>query len=157
MINITKLNTLTLQGEIWRQVKNYPDYMISNMGRLYSGNKNKICKGLYKRGYHLYELFNESNKGAKHGDRIKASHLVASAFLRWYKPEIHEHIHHINRRRGDDRLINLFPCTATQHRAIHLIYDLLAKNTALLAELLQPIIHCNINLLFNDMKGGDVA
>lgn len=157
MIIISKLNKVTMQGEIWRQIPNYPNYMISNMGRLYSGFDNQIRKGSYKNGYHFFELRNEHNKGAKHGDKKRASHLVAAAFLRWYKPEIHEHIHHVNRRRGDDRLINLFPCTATQHRAIHLIYDLLSKNTALLAELLTPIIHCNVNLLFNDMKGGDVA
>ncbi|MBO4534126.1 MAG: HNH endonuclease [Treponema sp.] len=155
MIKITILNSVTLSGEVWRQIPNYPNYLISNMGRLYSGFDNQIRKGSYKKGYHIYELFNEQNKGKRHGKRIRAARLVAAAFCKNYAKD--KHIHHINRNRTDDRAINLLPVTAAEHRAIHVLYDILAKNIPLLAELLQPIIHCNVNLLFDDTKGGDVA
>lgn len=154
MINIQIVNQLTLDGETWKQIPDYPNYMISNMGRLYSGFDNKICQGSYKNGYRLYELFNKSNRGNKHGDRKRASHLVAEAFIKWYKPEKHKHIHHINRTRDDDRVINLFPCTEQQHKAIHLLYDILAKNTDVLCELLRSL---NIKVIFNDEQGGDAA
>lgn len=151
MIEISLLNQITLEGEVWKQIPDYPNYLISNLGRVYGGTQNRIDNGsLNDKGYRMIDLYNDNGR-----KRVRISHLVAAAFCKGY--EAKKHIHHINRKRNDDRAINLLPCTPAEHRAIHAIYNILFDNADLLAELLTPIIHFNINLLFDDTKGGDVA
>lgn len=150
MINIQELTQVTLQGEVWRQIPDYP-YLVSNLGRVYGTEKNHIEKGYtIKTGYRIAELYKDGQR-----KRFKVSHLVAAAFCKNYDPA--KHVHHINRKRNDDRAVNLLPCTPAEHKVIHALYNALFNNIPLLAELLTPIIHCNINLLFDDTKGGDVA
>lgn len=155
-MDLNNLIQITQDGEKWEQIPNYPKYYVSSEGRIYSEFEHDIIKGSWnKKGYHYFELFNDEIPKGKHGDRIRLSHIVAAVFCKNYSKD--KHIHHINRNRGDDRAINLLPVTREQHQAIHALYDRLFDNIPLLAELLQPVIHCNINLLFNDMEGGDVA
>lgn len=155
-MEISNLMAITYYGEQWEQIPNYPKYYVSSEGRIYSEYEHNIIKGSYnKKGYHIFELFNDETPKGKHGDRIRLSHLVAAAFCKNYTKD--KYVHHINRNRGDDRAINLLAVTREQHNAIHALYDRLFDNIPLLAQLLEPIIHININLLFDDMKGGDVA
>ena len=90
--------------------------------------------------YAIAELYKDGQR-----KRFKVSHLVAAAFCKNYDPA--KHVHHINRKRNDDRAVNLLPCTPAEHKVIHALYNALFNNIPLLAELLTPIIHCNINLL----------
>lgn len=154
-MNITKLLQIAKDGEQWEQIPNYPKYYVSNEGRIYSEYAHDIIKGSWKKGYHIFELYNDKTPKGKHGNRLRLSHIVAAAFCKNYSKD--KHVHHINRNRGDDRAINLLPVTQEQHKAIHALYDRLFANIPLLVELLQPVIHCNVNLLFDDVKGGDVA
>lgn len=152
-INIDNLTKITMEGEIWKQIENYP-YLISNMGRVYGIERNRIERGEWTyNGYHRVVL---SRSGET--KKFRVSHLVAAAFCKGYAEG--KHIHHINRRRGDDRAVNLIPCTEAEHRLIHNLYDALGGNIELLMELLTPIIEpirMTINLLYSDSEGGDVA
>lgn len=151
MIDFTKVKEISLENEKWKQIPKYPNYLVSNMGRVYSGYANKIDNGTKnKKGYRIIELHENKQK-----QKYKFSHLVAMAFCKNYADG--KHVHHVNRKRDDDRAVNLFPCTPSEHRAIHAIYTLLANNIDVLAELIQPIICCNVDLFFNDTKGGDAA
>lgn len=145
-IDIQQLNAITMPGEVWKQIPDY-NYLISNLGRVYGLDKNQLEKGYTIRsGYNYATLY----KGGKR-KRFRVSHLVAEAFCKNYEPG--KHIHHINRNRGDDRAVNLLPCTPGEHRAIHALYNILFANLDILAELITPVN----NLLFDDAEGGDAA
>ena len=151
MINISILNTITIDGEVWKQIPDFPNYLVSNLGRIYSGYKNRIDDGSKnEKGYRIIELRENG-----HRQKYRISHIVAQSFCNRYADD--KHVHHLNRKRDDDRAVNLYPCTDSEHRAIHAVYSLLAKNIDVLAELIEPVIHCNINLIFDDTKGGDAA
>lgn len=88
--------------EIWKTIKDYPNYQISNKGNVKSlGNdktrKEKIIKShKLKNGYCLVAL------GTK---RFYLHRLVAQAFIP--NPENKPHIDHINTDRTDNRVENL--------------------------------------------------
>lgn len=152
MIKTQNLRAVTQEGEQWIQIPDFPNYLVSNAGRVYSGNDNTILKGEWsEKGYHYVRLYSDK---CRNGKKIKVSHLVAMVFCKGYATN--KHIHHINRNRGDDRAVNLIPLTPEEHRAIHVVYDILFKNKDILTELISPVIRCNITLSDN-MKGGDAA
>lgn len=163
-MSINKIQTFTIDdftenGEQWAFIPDYPNYFVSNMGRVYTGYENRILKGDYtKKGYHRVPL-----KGADGVYKtIRVSHLVAAAFIPWYNPAKHKEIHHINNNESDDRVINLLPVTQVQHWFIHnVLYKRLLKYPSLIIELFKrkrPDIHISINIeADNDMQGGDAA
>lgn len=146
------LNNITQEGEQWIQIPDFPNYLVSNAGRVYTGNANCILKGsLNEKGYRFIKLYSDKYPNGKN---MRVSHLVAMAFCKGYAPN--KHVHHVNRNRSDDRAVNLIPVTPEEHRAIHAVYDILFKNTDVLIELISPVIRCNITLSEN-VKGGDAA
>lgn len=115
MINISILNTITIDGEVWKQIPDFPNYMISNMGRLYSGRFNRINNGeINKRGYRIFELYSDNYPKGK---KFRACRLVAQAFCKGYAP--HMEVHHCNFNKLDDNALNLMCVTHEQHVAIH--------------------------------------
>lgn len=92
--------------EIWKTIEEYPDYMISSMGRVkainwHRGNKEKEIKPYttYK-GYLRLRLC--KNGKAK---QFQIHRLVAQAFIP--NPENKPYIDHINTDRTDNRVENL--------------------------------------------------
>lgn len=159
-MNINHLMQITQEGELWEQVPNYPKYYVSSEGRIYSEYEQNIINGSWtQKGYHVFEFYNDETPKGKHGKRLRLSHIVAAAFIKGYNPKKHKHVHHVNRNRGDDRLINLLPCTTEQHQAIHDLYKYLANNIELLLQLLNPIIEeirASLEVQYS-VKGGDAA
>lgn len=89
--------------EIWKTIEDYPNYMVSNMGRVKSlrYGKEKIMKLKNDNdGYALINLY----KNKKH-ITFKVHRLVAEAFLQ--NPENKTEIDHINTDRTDNRVENL--------------------------------------------------
>lgn len=89
--------------EIWKDIKGYPHYKVSNMGNVMSNYKRdwhllKLSKQYA--GYLRVALFNESGVKTKRVHR-----LVADAFIP--NPENKETIDHINGIRTDNRVENL--------------------------------------------------
>jgi len=86
--------------EEWRQIENYPDYFISNLGNVYSDRTHKLLKPVLQRdGYTRIALRNENGPRLFHIQR-----LVLEAFTGRHDDLEANHINHI---RDDNRLVNL--------------------------------------------------
>lgn len=97
-------------NEIWKDIKDYPNYMVSNLGRVKSVNynktkKEKILKEIKIRNGYLYVNLCKNGKVKKH----QVHRLVAQAFMP--NPDNKPHIDHINTNRTDNRVENLRWCT----------------------------------------------
>lgn len=102
--------------EIWKKIDNFPNYMISNLGRVkslnYRGNtKKEVLLTPYKNneGYLGLNLWN--NGKCKH---YTIHRLVAQAFIS--NPENKPFIDHINTIRNDNRVENLRWVTSKENR-----------------------------------------
>jgi hypothetical protein len=84
--------------EEWRHVKDFPDYMVSNMGRIA-----KVLNATDFKGYRVLNLYKDNTKKAH---RKSVHRLVGEAFL----PEPGEAqttIDHIDRNRDNNLVSNL--------------------------------------------------
>lgn len=102
--------------EEWREVSDYPDFYISNLGRVYSGFSKKYRSGtIDTRGYYRVCIKRKDGK-YKH----KSIHrLVAEAFIE--NPENKRVVNHINGVKTDNTLGNLE--WATDSENIQHAYD----------------------------------
>lgn len=99
--------------EIWKNIENYPDYMVSNLGRIKSFKyvREKILKNrIDNKGYYRVELSMYGNNKT-----FKVHRLVYFTF----NPNADKslEINHINEDKGDNRLENLEICTHQYNNA----------------------------------------
>lgn len=96
-------------NEIWRNIEGYPNYMVSNLGRVKSLNYNrtgeeKIMKGSKNnRGYLYVQLYKEGKQ-----KNYLIHRLVASAFIP--NPDNLSEINHINEDKTNNQFTNLEWC-----------------------------------------------
>ena len=106
-----------MNKEIWKNIKEFPRYQVSNMGRIKSliGNE-KILKGFYKNKYLAVRL---SRKEGQYSIRIDKSihRLVGEYFCDNY--DMLKEVHHINLDRTDNRAENLINLTKKENIEIH--------------------------------------
>lgn len=112
-----------MKEELWKPIKNYPNYQVSNLGRVKSKEryvntvyeaKRKIKERILKlilnnKGYYVVYLYNEKGKSTP-----KSVHrLVASTFLE----NINNYpvINHIDGNKLNNRLENLEWCTQSHN------------------------------------------
>lgn len=87
--------------EVWKVIKDYPNYLISSLGNVYSLNKKRILKlQTDKNGYKVTALINE--KGRK---LLKVHRLVAQNFISNKKNK--QQVNHKNGDKSDNRVQNL--------------------------------------------------
>ena len=98
---------LVTMEEVWKQIEDYPNYQVSNLGRIKSLNyrlsgKEKVLKPYLNKqsGYNYVALYKDGK--AKMGC---IAPLVNKAFNGI--PDIGQTTDHINRNRSDDRACNL--------------------------------------------------
>lgn len=101
------MNIEKLEGEEWRQVpkQGYPNYLISNYGRIYSKLKNKIMTPhIQQKGYHRIPL-PYMGKYTNHF----VHRLVALAFIP--NPKNYPQVNHIDCVKTNNHVSNLEWCT----------------------------------------------
>lgn len=91
--------------EIWKVIKDYPDYMVSNLGRVKSlwFGKEKILKGANIKGYLKITLCKEGKQ-----KQYLIHRLVATAFIP--NPNNLPEINHIDEDKTNNRVENLEWC-----------------------------------------------
>lgn len=86
--------------EIWKRIEEYPNYEVSNMGRVKNVNRNIILTPLDNgKGYKYVQLW----KGGRH--KYYIHRLVANSFIP--NPENRTEVDHINGDPSDNRAENL--------------------------------------------------
>ena len=102
-------------NEVWRQIEDYPDYEVSNLGRV-KRNKDNLILSLRPSPKHL----NVSIKQERRWVRIWVHRLVAKAFPeicgKWFEGC---HVHHLDKNPLNNRADNLVICTRKEHDAYH--------------------------------------
>ena len=89
-----------MSEEVWKVIEEFPNYSISNIGRVRNSRTQRILKTTTRCDYLRVSLW-KNNKGVS-----KDIHrLLALAFI--LNPENKKQVDHINRNRIDNRLENL--------------------------------------------------
>lgn len=103
------------QGEVWKEIKGYEDYFISNHGRILSlklGGYKLLQPFIIDGGYLGIDL---RQSGTRHIYRVHR--LVAEAFLD--NPDNKRFCHHKDRDRKNNRADNLLWVSQEEHDKIH--------------------------------------
>jgi len=121
--NYAEAMECTKRGEeIWRQIRNYPNYAVSNMGRFRHFRKKIAPKNACKAsGYAKVSVFGTDakcdKKGAPIGKSMSIHILVATTFIPKTEYTDSMTIDHINQKRDDNTLTNLRFATKEEQRA----------------------------------------
>lgn len=96
--------------EIWEPVKGFPDYSVSNLGRVISrkGSKEKFIGGLRSNGYVGVSLWQGSRNRATEVHR-----LVAEMFIP--NPKGLPQVNHIDEDKSNNQVSNLEWCSAAKN------------------------------------------
>ena len=108
-----------LEGEELKQIEDFPRYMVSNMGRVFSytnPEKPKLLRaGVDGGGYPQVTLIKDGKKYSK-----KVSRIVAEAFIP--NPDNKPQVDHINTVKTDSRACNLRWATASENALNNITY-----------------------------------
>ena len=100
-----------INGEIWKEIPNFDDYMISNLGRVksFKQNEERIMTNYLNAGYYAVLLTN--NNGKKLNKNIHR--LLAELFIS--NPDNLKCVDHIDTQKLNNNLSNLRWCTFSQN------------------------------------------
>lgn len=97
-------------NEIWEIIDNYPNYKISNYGRIYSLNKNKLLVPKDNgKGYLYQDLYKESKYKRFYIHRLVASHFIPN------NDRKKNEINHIDGNKSNNNAKNLEWCTRNEN------------------------------------------
>ena len=91
-----------MNNELWKEIENYDNYMVSNFGNVKNVKTGRILKPVLSQGYLQVMLCVNSIKTV-----LKIHKLVADAFLPDAENDEQTIIDHINRQRADNHYLNL--------------------------------------------------
>ena len=90
-----------MTDEIYIQIKDFPNYSVSNLGNVKSNRTSKVLKQVLSGyGYYMVKLNDKTNKKTKYIHK-----LVAEAFL--INNEGKPYVDHINNDKSDNKVTNL--------------------------------------------------
>lgn len=93
--------------EEWRQIRGFPNYLISNLGRVYSKQSDRLLKLALKKSGYVYVALSDTDKIIKN---LRVHRLVAEAFIP--NPDNLPCINHKDENKVNNRIDNLEWCTA---------------------------------------------
>lgn len=107
-----------IEGEVWKSLEEYPNYIISNMGRVFSKKNRKVLKPYPNKQKNKLQYFRVKLKD-KMGvlKDIFVHRVVALAFIK--NAENKPIIHHIDHNGFNNRADNLMWVTAEEHKKLH--------------------------------------
>ena len=109
------------QYEIWKQIKDFPDYDVSNLGRVRSRRRSRITfLSFYETeaGYLVVYLLPKKVEGQlSKRKKVKVHRLVCEYFCKDFSDE--KEVHHKNFIRFDNRADNLIALSKQEHRKLH--------------------------------------
>lgn len=100
--------------EIWRQIKEYPRYSVSNFGRVKNNNTDKVLKGYTD--FKGYQRVCIHCRGEGIRKDLKVHRLVAEAFVP--NPDNKPQVNHIDGNKQNNAASNLEFCT-NQENQLH--------------------------------------
>lgn len=107
-----------IEGEVWKTIEEYPNYIISNMGRIFSKKQRKVLKAfpnMFKNRLPYFRVKLKDKMGFL--KEIFVHRVVALAFIE--NAENKPIIHHIDHNRLNNRADNLMWVTAEEHKKLH--------------------------------------
>lgn len=100
-------------AEIWKDIKGYPGYQISNMGRIWSiKSNNYLSPWKNNSGYRVINI--QAANGKRKGELIHR--LVALAFVE--NPDKKPEVNHIDRNKENNRMDNLEWVTKSENNTL---------------------------------------
>ena len=98
-------------NEVWKQIEDYPDYSVSNLGRLFCLKENRILEGC---------IWKKKKFVGFNGKIYLLHRIVAKAFPdicgKWFEGC---EVHHLDKNPLNNRADNLKVCTKEEHYAYH--------------------------------------
>lgn len=117
-----------MEKEVWKSIKGYPKYQVSNLGRVKSlsymrtGREKVLSLKKTRCGYMTFWIY---NKGLR---QMKLVHrLVAEAFIP--NPENKQHVNHINGDKMNNQTSNLEWCSQSENEKHAFLTGLKRKPT----------------------------
>lgn len=92
-----------LEGEVWKQIPDFPDYQASNMGRVKSTkcNRTKLMSLSNRRGYRVTTLYDKQHP------KVMAIHTLVLLTFVGPPPQGKKSAKHLNGDKADNHLENL--------------------------------------------------
>lgn len=106
--------------ELWKMVVGYPDYVVSNYGRVYDGVRKRMIKQWVRGGCSKYFAVHLRDESMSGGQKSKYVHrLVAEALIE--NVECKVDVTHMNGDKFDNRVGNLFWVVASKKRKLRAV------------------------------------
>jgi hypothetical protein len=112
------LDLQDFDGEIWKVIKDFPDYSVSNLGRVKSFKKyRRTNENILKQHKNYKYFFIVLQKNRK--DKYKKVHILVYETFNDYKLKSDECVHHIDFTKENNCLENLIVMSKKEHNLLH--------------------------------------
>ncbi len=108
-----------LENEIWKDIEEYPDYMVSNFGRvkrIIFDKFNRRLKVLKQYKRHNYLCVDLSVKGKQ---KNRPVHILVFEIFYNNKLKLNECVHHIDEDKENNNFENLIMMLESEHNILH--------------------------------------